>query len=209
VLNPEQRLAMLIRDHGSSFDLGAGSRLLSQLRQRSQEASISGQLTANILEVELPLTGYHSLAVQLVPQLSEMMMDFKKPRGTPDVYKRTADILQMAAAPGMGKTTAATAMWAVLHHLCTSGNVLVHTLGDDGVNRIKTSFTPSKFLVFSLDLSDGGCHCTAGHHNSSQSVSATGCLCGHTCMFECMPTPPMLQIHLSCKEWLQKVINRL
>jgi hypothetical protein len=170
VLHPEQRLAMLIRDHGSSFDLGAGRRLLSQLRQRSQETAISGQLNSNFLEVELPLAGYQSLAVQLVPQLQKIMSNFRKRRSKPDAYKHTEHILQMAAAPGMGKTTAATAMWAVLHHLCTTGDDLVqglHTLGDDSIDRIKASFTPSRFLVFSLNLSDGGCHGTTGQHHSS------------------------------------------
>lgn len=153
----QQPLEMLLSRYADSFDCSAGARLLEELARRSATTPVSTSLTGEILGRHLPLHGFRSLMAQLVPQLATMMLNSLELHNAQDHHMHGQHILQLVAAPGMGKTTAATAMWAVLHYLCSTQDQLVvqGLRGVQGVERILQSFSPKKFLVFYLSFDEG------------------------------------------------------
>ena len=73
---------------------------------------------------------------------------------------------KLAGPPGVGKTTAATAVWAGLHHACTVNTQellpAATPIWERMRQRILSSLSPSNLLVFRLDLSLGE-YCNVGY----------------------------------------------
>ncbi len=136
-----------------------GRDLLGQLQHRSASAAVPKNISDTVLGWHFPLLGYRSLMLQLLPELFRMVYNHRELRRTPAEYIRAQHILQLAAAPGMGKSTAAIAMWAALHHVCTQHALLSQWLpgftvetSELGAELIKRSFSPQTFLVFRLSF---------------------------------------------------------
>lgn len=164
-LTDDQVLAALRHRFGQHYDKATGQRLLQKLLLRRAKLPINSQHTGSSLGSHFPLLGYRSLVGALSDVLNSMEFNLMA-HTDPMTYKRSQHIVQLAGPPGLGKTTAATAMWAALHCACSSSggggsSPMKQLLPDDSPNwermrqRILRSLTPSKLLVFNLDFSTG------------------------------------------------------
>lgn len=156
-LSEQEILTALLQEFGQLFDEAAGQRLMQQLLDRGDGAPIQLQTTARQLGSQFPLLGYRSVVRALANELVSMEVNRQLLHSNPDSYKRTQHILQLAGPPGLGKTTAATAMWAALHHACSSSRVddLLPEASegwDRMRQRIQLSMSPTKLLVFGLNF---------------------------------------------------------
>lgn len=120
--------------------------------------------------------GYHNL----VPQLEEKLVNMEQSHqayidgGDLDAYQRVGHILQLAAAPGLGKSTASRLLWVALHQKLKQRSP--ETLSSSEAvlrQRVLTSIKPNNLLLFQLDLGTGKQSC---HQPSPGSVFAP-CSC--------------------------------
>jgi hypothetical protein len=124
---------------------------------RGDSAPIQLQTTARQLGSQFPLFGYRSVVRALASELVSMEVNRQQLHSDPDSYKHTQHILQLAGPPGLGKTTAATAMWAALHFACSSicmDDLLPEASESWGRmrRRIHLSMSPTKMLVLGLNF---------------------------------------------------------
>ena len=161
-LTGEQRLRLLHALYEGLFDRGAGQRLQAEMQRRMRPTPIAQQQGLLIADHFRPL-GYHTLAARLKPALVNMEESLQAylDGGSLDTYQRADHILQLAAAPGLGKSTASRLVWVALHQeLMQRPPGSLSALDVVLQQRVANSITPNNLLLFQLDLSEGKrpCH---------------------------------------------------
>jgi hypothetical protein len=158
-LSPEARVQLLIQQYGGVYDSQVGARQVQMLQLRDQQ--LPAELNGEKLGQRFPLMGYRSILKQLAASLANMLLarEADPTLVHPDSYTRENHLHQLIAAPGMGKTTAATTSWAALYHAYTNIDkykALLPELSPAAaaalISRVKNTFAPDNFLVFSLPL---------------------------------------------------------
>lgn len=149
----------------SQYDSFAGYRMLQRLQQRCPDAPVPQEATALSIGACFPLMAYwapvRDLAMKLVCMESARRICFSDF----DLYIRDVHILRCAGTPGLGKSTAAEALWPALHAAWQSPEFLsavYQAAGDvcrDDVDklgrRLANSLTPKRLLVFKLAFNAG------------------------------------------------------
>ena len=167
VVLTEQQAAAALQQFALHYDAAAGQRLLGLLSHRAARTPIAVDSSARALGRHFPLLGYRPVIKALVEVL--LAMENNLELKTSDDYERAQHILQLAGPPGLGKTTAATALWAALHYACCCNSSSSSSSSSSSCHglfpvtpvwqkmhqRILASLSPSKLLVFFLDFADG------------------------------------------------------
>lgn len=172
------------------YHSSAGHRMLRHMQQRSLDAPVPQKATALALGAYFPLMAYrapvHDLAKQLVG-MESARSDLGDQR---DLYRRQVHILRCAGTPGLGKSTAAEALWPALHTAWQSPefrSAVADAAGDAGHAevaklglRLLNSLVPERFLVFRLAFNAGkavsllacDCFCLVGKYTLTPCVAA-------------------------------------
>lgn len=167
-LSPQDAQQLVIQHLAAVYDRTAGYRLLQFLQQRCLDVPVPQEASALGLGNYFPLMTYRAPVRDLSMLLLEMETAKRIHCHMPDVYRRESHILRCVATPGLGKSTAAEALWPALHQAWQSQDILsavgVAAGAVDGSaqadilklrRRVLNSLTPGRLLVFKLSFNTG------------------------------------------------------
>lgn len=165
LLSSEDAQQLIIQHLTAIYDGMAGYRLLQHLQQRCPDAPVPQQATALALGAYFPLMAYRAPVRQLAMHLVDMECARRIEFANPDVYRRGPHILRCAGTPGLGKSTAAEALWPALHQAWQSSEFLASIGAAAGAaatadvtklkQRLLNSLAPERLLVFKLAFNAG------------------------------------------------------
>lgn len=182
MLSSEQSSGLVVQHLAASFDRTAGQRLLRRLQQRSSDAAVPPYTTPLTLGAYFPLMAYRAPVRDLSMCLLNMETARRIEFADTDVYRRGVHILRCAGTPGLGKSTAAEALWPALVQAWQSPGFLSEVLDAAGgaaspdatklKQRLLISLAPDRLLVFKLSLNAGEAFNARQQHSMKRSVCA-------------------------------------
>mmetsp|Transcript_28609 Transcript_28609/g.62959 ORF Transcript_28609/g.62959 Transcript_28609/m.62959 type:complete len:796 (+) Transcript_28609:220-2607(+) len=149
---PQDRVKLLVEKYRSALQLRQQATR-EELERRSSPIPVYHKGVVGIGK-HFPLVGLNRPAHRLLKALKRMNRNFQHGPALPN-YRATDQALRLVAAPGMGKSTASTALWHEVFKIAQESEQLLQgDAYDQRLHaRITSSLGPDNMLVFSMDLS--------------------------------------------------------